>query len=150
MDLLLEIFKLIVAGTIGGLIASWLNWRHFRKEARFEDEIKRRDALRKILGELVPEIDSGTRADFEWWGLYKDNSKEALEKVNTLKKQIESYAPLFIGDNEVVSALFRIRNFIGTDSSYWRMLDIPPFKEYHESREILKNRLMVLDMELYE
>jgi len=55
-DYLIAFAQAIVAGIIGAWIVHILDYRKFRKEEKYRDDRKKRDTLRDLLGDVVPDM----------------------------------------------------------------------------------------------
>ena len=133
----------IVAGIIGAWIVHILDYRKFRKEEKYRDDQKKRDTLRDLLGDVVPDMRTilTIRAS-------QSHNESLLERARELHKRAEVARPLFHGDEEVSSALTRLGNIIGTAAAPNYTPTALDFDRFEAAVQILGEELAVLEKSL--
>lgn len=107
------------------------------------DQIRRRDALREALGDIIPEIQAAMN-----FGKNVEDRQAYLAKIAKYYKRLEMIRPLFGGHVNVQRALTRIGNLAVTAASGATEMRMEFFKAFDEDIAVLKAALGELSDDL--
>jgi hypothetical protein len=144
-DYLREFMQAILAGIIGAWMVHILDYRKFRKEEKYRDDEKKRDALRDLLGDVVPDMLAIlSTAD------RRSDKESLLERAGELHKRVEVVRPLFLGNEKVYRALTTIGNIVGTAAAPDYIPTSHAFDAFSRDVRVLKDELIALEKSLSE
>jgi hypothetical protein len=133
----------VVGGIIGAWIVHILDYRKFRKEEKYRDDQKKRDTLRDLLGDVVPDMRTILSI-----GASQSHNESLLERARELHKRVEVARPLFYGDKEVAEALTGLGNITGTAATPSYTPTAPDFDLFETKVQVLKEELATLEKSL--
>ena len=141
----------IIIGIITAAIASYITYQFTKKQfftqKRYEDNEKRREALREVLGVIFPEIQIRLSVG---WKIADETDKDMLLRIEKLKKNIQKHIPLFLTNESAKKQLYLLSNYVGIDPDRYIKAGIPVYKEIHDAKEILEGELINIEKILVE
>ncbi len=125
------------------IIARDAGFDDFRRMEQYRDLQQQRDALREILGDVIPEIEAilTTALDTSKRGALDSRATES-------NKRLETLSPLFYGRAAVKGALVRIGKLVGSVVSPGFLLNNEAFNLLHEDRKTLEDELTSIERSL--
>jgi len=156
-EALLRFGEALLAGFLGAYLTHSLQYRTFRKQEQYRDNQKKRDALRDLLGDIIPDM----QLIMDGYLLLPEPPNERLldrahQRAPDLIKRTELAEALFLSNKEVHQALRDIRNTVTwtitppSDPVYYdrESLIRDWYKKFEESVQVLGNELAILEKSL--
>lgn len=112
----------------------------FRKIANHRDLEKKRDVLRDILGDVVPDMLTILNIAVD-----KSQVESLMERTRALHKRTEAVRPLFNGNEKVERALTGIGNIVGSSMSPYFPVTTEVFDAFYKDVQILKDELASIE-----
>jgi hypothetical protein len=112
----------------------------FRKIANYRDLEKKRDVLRDILGNVVPDMLTILNIAVD-----KSQVESLMERTRTLHKRTEAVRPLFNGNEKIERALTGVGNIVGSSMSPYFPVTTEVFDAFYKDVQILKDELASIE-----
>lgn len=143
-EYLIGFAQAVLAGGIGAWLVHKLDYQKFRKTEKYHDEQKRRDALRELLGDTLPEM---RRIVYRTVG---NPDVPAMHRAEELRKKLEIVSPLFQNNERVRESLTAIGGIGPHAAAGWAPQEsvlFPPTL-FDERVRVLEDELSALDKSL--